>query len=148
MGGCKPEFQTNCTALWRGYVGGWEIVSGRLYLVKLTGTLMDGSDANLESVFPGFPSRVFAHWFTGTLRIPRGQRLKYRHMGYGSVYERDEMLELEYGVIRRTWVRHNGCAERNDGKPQGYTAGSMTVFARRRHLESLDKVEPSTGANK
>lgn len=61
MGGCKPEFQTNCTALWRGYVGGWEIVSGRLYLVKLTGTLMDGSDANLESVFPGFPSRVFAH---------------------------------------------------------------------------------------
>ena len=40
MGGAKPEFQVNNTALWRGYVGGWEVVASRLYLVKLTGTLM------------------------------------------------------------------------------------------------------------
>jgi hypothetical protein len=129
MGGRKPEFQANCTALWRGYVGGWEIVAGRLYLVKLTGTLMDGSEACLETVFPGFPERVFAHWYTGTLRIPRGQRLHYRHQGYASVYERDEMLEFEQGVIRRTWVRKNREAEPDDSKPQGYAAGARTVFA-------------------
>lgn len=129
MGGRKPEFQANCTALWRGYVGGWEIVAGRLYLVKLTGTLMDGSEACLETMFPGFPERVFAHWYTGTLRIPRGQRLRYRHMGYDSVHERDEMLEFEQGVIRRTWVRHNGQAEPDASRPQGYAAGARTVLA-------------------
>jgi hypothetical protein len=129
MGGTKPAFQANSTALWRGYVGGWEIVAGRLYLVKLTGTLMDGSQASLETVFPGFPERVFAHWYAGTLRIPRGRRLHYRHSGYASVYERDEMLEFEQGVIRRTWVRHNGEAEPEADKPEGYAAGARTVFA-------------------
>jgi hypothetical protein len=104
-------------------------VAERLYLVKLTGTLMDGSEACLETVFPGFPERVFAHWYTGTLRIPRGQRLHYRHQGYASVYERDEMLEFEQGVIRRTWVRKNREAEPDDSKPQGYAAGARTVFA-------------------
>lgn len=130
MGGRRPEFQASSTALWRGYVGGWEIVAGRLYLVKLTGTLMDGSQASLETVFPGFPERVFAHWYTGTLRIPRGQRLHYRHQGYASVYERDEMLEFELGVIRRSWVRHNGQAEPDTSKLQGYAAGARTIFAR------------------
>jgi hypothetical protein len=100
--------------------------------VKLTGTLMDGSEASLEAVFPGFPERVFAHWYTGSLRIPRGQRLRYRHSGYGSVHERDEMLEIEQGVIRRTWVRNNGEAEPDDSKPQGYAAGARTVLAQLR----------------
>ena len=113
----------------------------RLYLVKLTGTLADGTEASLETVFPGFPERVFAHWYTGTLRIPRGQRLRYRHMGYDSVHERDEMLEFEQGVIRRTWVRHNGEAEPDDTRPQGYAAGARTVFAHPR-----SSVTPSSSA--
>lgn len=29
MGGTRPSFDSNCTALWRGYVGSWEIVGGR-----------------------------------------------------------------------------------------------------------------------
>lgn len=37
MGGDRPRFEDNCTALWRGYVGTWEIVDGRLYLIKLRG---------------------------------------------------------------------------------------------------------------
>ncbi len=38
MGGFNPRFESNSTALWRGYVGRWEIVDGRLYLVELHGT--------------------------------------------------------------------------------------------------------------
>ncbi len=107
IGGHHPGFMASSTALHRGYVGSWEISGGRLYLVKLTAVLETGRDASLESVFPGFPERVFAHWFTGTIRIPRGERLKYVHGGYLSVYERDEMLEFERGAILRTWVRNN-----------------------------------------
>jgi len=107
MGGHNPGLWPSNTALHRGYEGCWEIVDGRLYLVSLSGSLWGGMKASLESMFPGFPERVFAHWYSGTLRIPRGDRLRYVHGGYVSIYECDEMLEIESGVIRRTWMRDN-----------------------------------------
>ncbi len=106
-------------------------MAGRLYLVKITGVLMDGNDASLETVFPCFQERVFAHWHTGTIRIPWGKRLQYVHGGYGSLHERDEMLDLERGVIRRAWIRHDGVSEAADGA-EGYHIGAMTTFARER----------------
>ena len=84
MGGTNPRFESNCTALWRGYVGSWEIVGDRLYLIGLTGTLEDGTDATQATIFPEFPDRVFAHWYSGTIRLPQGKQLEYVHMGYGS----------------------------------------------------------------
>lgn len=127
LGGKLPAFAFNCTALWRGYVGTWEIVGQRLYLIGLTGTLEDGSTASLEAVFPGFPDRVFAHWCSGTLRIPEGRMLDYVHMGFGSTYERDRFLRFEKGVLVETRVRENGVAVGEDG-PEGYGIGGMTVF--------------------
>jgi hypothetical protein len=107
MGGHNPGFQKISTALHRGYVGSWEIVEGRLYLVKIEATLMSFREAHLEDVFPGFGDRVFAHWYSGTLRVPRGKLLRYVHGGWGSVYARDEMMQIERGVVRGSWVRHN-----------------------------------------
>lgn len=111
MGGRKPDFAVIVTSLRRGYVGSWEIVDGRLYLVELRGQLMDGSAATLETVFPEHPRRVFAHWYSGTLRVPRGELLRCSHGGWGSVYERDTMLVFERGVMRHTWMRENAVAE-------------------------------------
>ena len=127
--GNRPNFESNCTALWRGYVGTWEIIDGRLYLIELHGELEGGGAASLATVFPGFPDRVFAHWYSGTLRIPQGKMLKYLHMGYGSTYERDLFLEIEEGVVKNTWVRQNGTVE-NENAPEGYGVGGMTVFPR------------------
>lgn len=110
LGGRDPGFQSTSTALWRGYVGTWEVTDDRLYLVALQGLLKSGEEANLASVFPGFEYRVFAHWFSGRLRIPQGKRLAYVHMGYGSTYERDVFLTLEDGVVVAQEVRHNGQA--------------------------------------
>lgn len=76
MGGTNPRFESNCTALWRGYVGSWEIVDDRLYLICLNGTLVDGTQASLETIFPGYPDRVFAHWYSGTIRLPQGKQLE------------------------------------------------------------------------
>jgi hypothetical protein len=129
FGGHNPEFEFTCTALWRGYVGTWEIVGDRLYLVGLTGTLKDGAEATLESVFPGYPDRVFAHWYSGTLRIPEGKQLEYVHMGYASTYERDCFLMIEKGVVFGSHVRQNGEADESTG-PEGYGIGAMTVFPR------------------
>lgn len=129
MGGYTPRFESNCTALWRGYVGRWEIVDERLYLIELHGTLEDGTEASVATIFPDFPERVFAHWYSGTIRIPQGKLLDYVHMGYGSTYERDLFLDIERGVVVATRVRHNGIADSDDA-PEGYEVGAMTVFPR------------------
>ena len=107
MGGANPGFDANCTALWRGYVGSWENIQTRLYLTAISGTLKDGGQASLASVFPDFPDRVFAHWYSGEIRIPRGKRTKYVHQGYDSKFERDLLLDVEHGVVKATHIRHN-----------------------------------------
>lgn len=129
MGGFDPRFQANSTALWRGYVGLWEIVDGRLYLVELRGTLEDETEASLATIFPDFPDRVFAHWYSGTIRIPQGKQLEYVHMGYCSIFERDLFLDVERGVVKITRVRNNGTAE-SESALEGYEVGAMTVFPR------------------
>ena len=121
------EFQSNSTALWRGYVGTWEIKGDRLYLIELSGSLKNGSKAALETIFPGFPDRVFAHWFTGEIRLPQGKMLNYVHMGYGSTYERDLLLKIEGGMVVGSTVRVNGFSEDPNAK-EGYEIGVMTVF--------------------
>jgi hypothetical protein len=108
--GQAPRFRETLSALWRCYIGSWEIRDGRLYLVGLAAELADGAPATLATVFPGFPDRVFAHWYTGTLRIPEGGRLACVHMGYASTFERDLLLEIERGLLRSSRVRHNGVA--------------------------------------
>ena len=110
-GGNKPGFASMNTACWRGYVGEWEILEDRLYLVGIEGALNDGTDATLETVFPGFPERVFAHWYSGTVRVPQGKLLDYIHMGYASVYERDLLLTFESGVLIGSEIRNNGESE-------------------------------------
>ena len=114
------------TACWRGYFGTWEIVDDRLYLVLLEGDLRAGGRASLETFFPGFSERVFAHWFTGTLRVPQGKLLEYVHGGYGSEYERDLLIEVECGVVKSQSVKHNGLSADPDAR-EGYVLGGFTT---------------------
>lgn len=134
LAGIPPGFESNCTALWRGYVGEWEILDDRLYLTGISGTLEDGTQATLETFFPGFRERVFAHWFSGRIRVPQGKMLDYVHMGYASTYERDLFLDIENGVLRSSSVRENGTSAEPDA-PEGYGVGAMTVFPRRKKDE-------------
>jgi hypothetical protein len=46
----------------RGYMGSWEVLLDRLYLVEL-------SNIALGDAFPGFPNRVFAHWVSGIVPL-------------------------------------------------------------------------------
>lgn len=78
----------NCTACWRGYVGTWEIRTGRLYLVGL-----DGAFKLLDGQF------LFADWVSGTLRVPQGKQLQYVHMGFQSVYEQEQLIHIENGLV-------------------------------------------------
>lgn len=109
--GIRPKFELVSSDLWRGYIGNWEIVDDRLYLIGLEGTLIDGTEASLATIFPEFPDRVFAHWYSGTIRIPQGKELEYVLTDYSRKFERDLFLDVENGVVMATRERHNGAAE-------------------------------------
>jgi len=128
FGGTRPAFAQQSSALWRGYVGTWEVRDARLYLIGLSGSLEDGTPATLRTLFPDFPDRVFAHWFSGIARIPQGKLLEYVHMGYGSKYERDLLLSFEKGVLQETQIRVNGVGA--DGAPENYDVAAFTTFPR------------------
>lgn len=139
--GNKPEFQITCTALWRGYIGTWEIINDRLYLVGLSEALMYGEEATVETIFPGYPDRVFAHWYTGTLRIQEGELLDYVHMGYASTYERDRFLKVEKGVIAGSRVRQNSVVE-GSGGAEGFDIGALTVLTQHTSNEDDNRYQP------
>lgn len=104
----KPSpFRETNTALWRRYVGAWEIRDDRLWLVDIFATLQDGSPATLDAIFPGQPGPIFAGWHTGMLRLPRGKQLKYVHMGFGSVHEENILLQVENGLVTSVEVQPN-----------------------------------------
>ncbi|CAI3798112.1 hypothetical protein [Rheinheimera sp. MM224] len=105
------EFARNSTALHRGYIGHWKIIDHRLYLSSLHGELNSGEPLRLEMIFPGFPDLVFAHWYTGTLRIPRGRMLEYKHSGFGSLYAYDLMILIDEGRVKRLCVISNETQE-------------------------------------
>ena len=121
-------FTATSSALWRGYIGTWEIAAGRLYLLRLEGELADGSELTVERLFPGFPDRVFAHWFTGELCAPQGKLLNYRHMGFGSTFERDLLLQVERGVVVAETVRENGQALPGAPDAQQSAIAAFTTF--------------------
>jgi hypothetical protein len=84
------------TACWRGYIGSWEIRGGRLYLTHIQGRYeMLGDEP------------ILADWFSGVLCIPRGELLRYVHMGFESVYEQDLFVRVEGGGVVESWTVDN-----------------------------------------
>jgi hypothetical protein len=84
------------TACWRQYVGTWEIKDGQFFLVKLKGQYRLSGEEPL-----------FADWFTGVLRIHKGEVLQYVHMGFGSVFEEEVHVKIEKGLVTKTKTINN-----------------------------------------
>jgi len=85
-------FSTGCC---RAYIGTWSIVDNRFFLVRLEGKYRLVGDEPL-----------FADWFSGVLRIPKGKLLEYVHFGFESVYEQELLIEIKKGIVTRTWNRY------------------------------------------
>ena len=129
LGGQRPDFRSPHTGCWRGYIGTWEIIDHRLYLIGLKGWLENGDDATLATIFPRYETRVFAHWLTDTVRLPQGKQLKYVHMGYGSVFERDLLLHFRKGQLVDKSLRENGVGKPD--APEGYAIAATTTIRAR-----------------
>ena len=53
-------------------------------------------ELSVAALFPG-KKKIFADWYSGTLRIPQGEILDRHPMGHFSTYERDLILEFKEG---------------------------------------------------
>ena len=60
-----------------------------------------------ESIVRDVEGRVWANWYTGELRMPRGRLLDSMPPGTDAVYERDLLVTIEKGVVVRAWTRRN-----------------------------------------
>ncbi len=81
------------TACWRRYISTWEIKNGKFYLVSIVGKYKIVDD-----------SPIFADWFSGVIRIPKGKLIQYVHMGFDSVYEEELLVKIEKGIVVETKV--------------------------------------------
>lgn len=79
---------TRSTACWRKYIGTWEIRNDTFFLRSVIGAYLLRGDEPLK-----------ADWYSGTLRVPRGERIQYVHMGFGSVYEEELYIRIRRGRV-------------------------------------------------
>jgi hypothetical protein len=96
-----------CSALWRGYVGHWEIKNNKLLLNKIeTDSCSEETKKTLllNKLFPGKPQPVFADWYSGTLQLPKGKLVEYIHAGYASRYEKYLILEIKKGFVVNQYI--------------------------------------------
>ena len=100
-------FSKLCSALWRGYVGQWNIENNRLFLVALEGTCPDGAPASLTTIFPDHNGPIFADWYTGDLHCARGKVIGQIDGFYLNVYEEDVVMRILAGVVIGTEVLRN-----------------------------------------
>lgn len=91
----------------RGFQGTWELENGRLYLIKLVGTVKDGSDATLATLFPDSPERVFADWYSGPLIEPDISRTKFIPRG-NCIYDCDLFISIDKGEVTEAYVSRAG----------------------------------------
>lgn len=89
--GSKFSLSSN-SSLWRGYVGTWEIIEDKFYLNEIKSFKIQ-----LVNKCP-----ALATWFTGMLRIPKGEILEYVHLGFGSVFEYELHIKIEKGIVTKT----------------------------------------------
>jgi hypothetical protein len=97
------KFYAWCTACWRGYTSKWSIEDGMLYLTDLHGFISTDDNGELinksvgmDYLFPG-QDKVLADWFSGVLRLPHGEIIRYIHQGYDSIYEKELLLKIVNG---------------------------------------------------
>ena len=104
------------TSCWRGYRATWIIIDNNLYLEDIE---TQNKKLRKDSLFKKIKEPVFADWYTGELRLPRGECLKYVHGGFGSIYERDILITVEKGKVISQKIKTNRVDEKDLRNPYG-----------------------------
>jgi hypothetical protein len=102
--GLKKRFSLDSpSACWRGYIGTWHITQRKLFLIELIHASVF-KEIKLTVLFPECETRVFAHWFTGSIQLPFGAEVRESDMIMRMVidpemYEGYHELKFEKGIL-------------------------------------------------
>ena len=112
-----PQDRCKSTANWGGYVGYWSVCGDMLVLDSIgIENLKDGEcvDATLpqsfiQQVFKAYDEKgvVMARWYSGTLRLAQGNRIRYEHDGWNRNYETEVVLTVRNGSVVDSIEYHN-----------------------------------------
>lgn len=103
----RPQWPS--TALYRGYIGHFEIIDSTLLLTDISQPRRV-KDKNGKTTFKNISikKRIFPEidtmkidWYSGILILPYGERVKYVHSGYASEYSNYILLEIKNGKFNR-----------------------------------------------
>jgi hypothetical protein len=83
---------------WRGYIAHWAVDNNKLFLVGFKGWILDSIVVGMDYIFPG-EDVVFAHWYTGEIRMRLGEMVAYIHGGYDSTFEGYRSFTFEKGIL-------------------------------------------------
>jgi len=100
------KFFKPSTTLNRGYRAGWLLSENKLYLIDLKAHLDQDNYVGLSHLFPR-QEKVFADWYSGTIKINQGDLIKYVHSGYESIYQLSVYLVIENGQLMNEYVKNN-----------------------------------------
>jgi hypothetical protein len=103
----RPSFVTteDCK---RGYVATWEIHNKQLYLKDIEGTVerhflffkLKPKAYTMKNIFSKYRGRAIkAKWFSGKLRVPRGNMTAYDHNDYNSRFEMEVIITVDRGEV-------------------------------------------------
>ncbi len=87
-------------SLARGYRGTWTLHQDKLYLVTLCGHLREGNLVEMGDLFPhshGQP--VLADWFSGELRVPRGDAVPSYDLFNPVIYPWEIRFTIAEGLV-------------------------------------------------
>jgi len=103
----RPQWYS--TALYRGYIGHFEIIENQLYVTDITvpryytdknGVSKMKSISIYKQIFP-HKNKVKIDWYSGILIVPYGKLKKYVHSGYASIYSNYFLLEIKEGNFQK-----------------------------------------------
>jgi hypothetical protein len=86
------------TFCWRGYIAHWAVDNNKLFLNGFKGWILDSIVVGMDYIFPG-EDVVFAHWYSGEIRMRLGEMVAYIHGGYDSTYEGYRSFTFEKGIL-------------------------------------------------
>jgi hypothetical protein len=102
----KPLLVPPSTDCWRGYHGTWEIKRRKLYLINIV-AFCEGDRQKGTDFFFRDQNEVFAWWFSGVIRIPRGKSSGITHYGYDPARKEDLLFEFKEGMLIRSRIADN-----------------------------------------
>lgn len=109
------HFSTFTTACWRGYLATWKIERNKLYLAELLSGDFK-TQINLSDVFPNQETPVHANWFSGIIRIGKGELINRGEIAnvlpqFG-VWEEELYFRIDRGNVAAMHVVNNRGAGR------------------------------------